>query len=107
MESDESGEQEKKQDEAPLEEQAGTQTCRFCAGEMKVTGRTERPRVSELLEMPLVRFREARAGLAVTLGARLPQIEAERSGGESAPVMGKPYQQIRAQLQSMVHSSYL
>ncbi len=103
----ESGEQDEEQDEVLLDEQERTQTCRFCAGDMHVTRRTERPRVSELLEMPLSRFRQAQAGFTVTLGARLPLIEAERSGDESAPVMGKRAQQIRSQLISMMNSSYL
>jgi hypothetical protein len=37
----------------------------------------------------------------------LPQIEAERSGDESAPVMGERAQQIRKQLSALMNSSYL
>ena len=84
-----------------------TQTCRFCSGDMHLTGRTVRPRVSELLAMPLSRFRQAQAGFTVTLGDRLPQIEAERCGDESAPVMGERAQQIRRQLSALMNSSYL
>jgi len=84
-----------------------TQTCRVCSGDMHLTGSTERPRVSELLQMPLSCFRQAQAGFTVTLGDRLPQIEAERSGDESAPAMGKRAQQIRSQLVTMMSSSYL
>ncbi len=92
---------------AAREEAVSTQTCRFCAGDMHVTRRTERPCVSELLAMPLSRFRQAQAGFTVTLGDRLPQIEAQRCGDESAPVMGERAQQIRKQLISMMNSSYL
>jgi hypothetical protein len=74
---------------------------------MHMTGSTERPRVSELMELPLARFRQAQAGIRVTLGARLPHIEAQRSGDETAPTMGKRYQQIRNQLGAMINSSYL
>jgi hypothetical protein len=56
--------------------------------------------------MPLSRFRAAQVGYTVTLGARLPQIEAQRSGDESAPTIGKRYQQIRQQLESMIHCGY-
>ena len=93
--------------EAAREEEVRTQTCRFCSGDMHLTGRTVRPRVSEILAMPLSRFRQAQAGFTVTLGDRLPQIEAERSGDESAPVMGERAQQIRSQLITMMNSSYL
>ena len=64
--------------EAARAEEVSTQTCRFCAGDMHLTGSTVRPRVSELLAMPLSRFRQAQAGFTVTLGDRLPQIEAQR-----------------------------
>ena len=77
------------------------------AGDMHLTGRTDRPRLSELLAMPLSRFRQAQAGFTVTLGDRLPQIEAERSGDESAPVMGERAKQIRKQLSALMNSSYL
>ncbi len=107
LESAESGEQNEEPDEAAREEEERTQTCRFCAGDMHLTGRTDRPRVSELLEMPLSRFRQAQAGFTVTLGDRLPQIEAERSGDESAPAMGERAKQIRKQLSALMNSSYL
>ncbi len=93
--------------EAAREEEVCTQTCRFCSGDMHLTGRTVRPRVSELLAMPLSRFRQAQAGFTVTLGDRLPQIEAQRCGDESAPVMGERAQQIRKQLSALMNSSYL
>ena len=93
--------------EAAREEEVSTQTCRFCAGDMHLTGSTVRPRVSELLAMPLSRFRQAQAGFTVTLGDRLPQIEAKRCGDESAPVMGERAQQIRKQLSALMNSSYL
>jgi hypothetical protein len=99
--------QDETDDEAAREEEGRTQTCRFCAGDMHLTGRTERPRVSELLQMPLSRFRQAQAGFTVTLGDRLPQIEAERSGDERAPTMGVRAQQIRKQLSALMNSSYL
>lgn len=93
--------------EAAREEEVSTQTCRFCAGDMHLTGSTDRPRVSEILAMPLSRFRQAQAGFTVTLGDRLPRIEAERSGDESAPVMGERAKQIRSQLIALMNSSYL
>ena len=93
--------------EAARAEEVRTQTCRFCSGDMHLTGRTVRPRVSEILAMPLSRFRQAQAGFTVTLGDRLPQIEAERCGDESAPVMGVRAQQIRRQLSALMNSSYL
>ena len=80
-------EEEEKSDEADgeFEEPERTQTCRFCTGSMHLTGSTFRPRVSDILDMPLARFRQAQAGAIVTLGAKLPQILAERSGDESLP----------------------
>jgi hypothetical protein len=74
---------------------------------MRVTGRTVRPRLYELMEMPLESFRQARAGFTVILGDKLPEIEAERSGDESAPVMGKWAQEIRRQLIALTASGYL
>ncbi len=93
--------------DAPLDEQEHTQTCRFCTGQMKHTDSTRRPRVSEVMAMPLVRFRRAQAGARVTLGARLPQIEAQRSGDESAPAMRARYQEIRKQLLALTVTGHL
>jgi len=73
----------------------------------KVAGRTDRPRVYELMEMPLERFREAQAGLTITLGDTPPRIEAEKSGDESAPAMGKRAQQTRRQRGASMNSTYL
>ena len=50
--------------EAARAEEVRTQTCRFCSGDMHLTGRTDRPRVSELLQMPLDRFREAQGAMS-------------------------------------------
>ena len=63
-------------DAAPLEEEVRTQTCRFCDGSMRLTGRTDRPRRYELMEMPLERFREAQAGLTITRGTKRPRVQA-------------------------------
>ncbi len=79
----------------------------WITGSMHPTGSTCRPRGYELLEMPLSRFRQAQAGFTVTLGDRLPQIEAERSGDESAPAIGERAKQIRKQLSALMNSSYL
>jgi len=77
-ESVESGEQVEEKQEASLDEQQRTQTCRFCNSDMHMTGSTNRPRVSELMETPLSRFCRAQAGMPVTLSAKLPQILARR-----------------------------
>ena len=106
METEEADERTEEADLA-LDEPERTQACRFCAGDTHLTGSTVRPRVSEILAMPLSRFRQAQTGFTVTLGDRLPQIEAERSGDDSAPVMGERAQQIRSQLIAMMNSSYL
>lgn len=90
---------------AAREEEVRTQTCRFCSGDMHLTGRTVRPRVSEILAMPLSRFRQAQAGFTVTLGDRLSQIEAQRCDDESAPAMGERAKQIRKQLSALMNSS--
>jgi hypothetical protein len=102
----ESGEPNEEPEEAP-DEQERTQTCRFCRGDMQMTGSTDRPRVSELMEMPLARFRRAQAGMRVTLGARLPQIEAQRRGDPSAPLMGRRAAEIRRQLITLATSGSL
>ena len=104
----ESGEQVEDQQETPLDDdEPRTQTCRFCSGDMYPTRGTTRPRVFEIMEMPLSRFRQAQAAFKVTLGARLLQIEAQRGGDPSAPVITERYRQIRSQLVSMISSSYL
>ena len=100
-------EQEPEQDETLLEEEERTQTCRFCHGEMTVTESSQRPRVSELLVMPVASFRQAQVGARITLGDRFPQIEAERSGDESAPVIGKRTQEIKRQLIALMSSGSL
>ena len=92
---------------APLEEPERTQTCRFCTGSMHVTGRTLRPRVSDLLDMPLTCFRQAQAGAIVTLGAKLPQILAERSSDESLPPIRERAAEIMRQLSPLPTSGYL
>jgi len=53
-------------------------------GAWKVAGRTDRPRVYELMEMPRERLREAQAGFTITLCDRLPRIEAERRGDDQS-----------------------
>jgi len=102
-------EEEEKSDEADgeLEEEERTQTCRFCTGTMHLTGRTFRPRVSDILVMPLSRFRRAQAGAIVTLGAKLPQILAERSGDESLPQIRERAAEIMRQLSALPTSGYL
>jgi hypothetical protein len=54
--------------DAPPADDARARPCRCCPGQMIVTDRTDRPRVSELLRMPWQRFAQARAGPRVTLG---------------------------------------
>jgi hypothetical protein len=92
---------------APLEQEVRTRTCRFCDGSIRLTGRTDRPRVYELMEMPLASLRDAQAGLRVTLGDKLPPLKAERSGDPSAPGMSQRAQEIRRQLAALTTSSYL
>ena len=74
---------------------------------MHVTGRTPRPRVSDILDMPLDCFRRAQAGAIVRLGAKLPQILAERSGDDSLPPIRKWAAEIMRQLNAMPTSGYL
>ncbi|MFV1968752.1 MAG: transposase [Pirellulaceae bacterium] len=65
--------------------------CRYCQGALYLTGTTYRPKVSEILAMPLQWFLEARAGPIVTLGekvkdrAKLPQGKNAETGREQAP----------------------
>ncbi len=102
-------EKEEEGDEADvaLEEPERTQTCRFCTGSMHLTGRTVRPRVWEVMEMPLSRFRHAQAGAIVTLGDKLPRILAARSGDESLPPIRERAAEIMRQLSALPTSGYL
>ena len=93
--------------ELAMEEQERTQTCRFCTGRMQQTGSTRRPRVSQVMEMPIACLRQAQAGVRVTLGPRLPQILAERSGNEPVPFSPDRAEEIRRQLNSLLASGYL
>ena len=93
--------------ELALEEQERTQTCRFCTGRMQQTGSTLRPRVSEVMNLPLSCLRQAQAGVRVTLGQQLPQILAERSGHEPLPFSPDRAEDIRRQLNSLLTSGYL
>jgi len=104
---EEAEEQEEEQDESLLEQELRKRTCRFCHGEMIVTESSQRPRVSELLAMPVVRFRQAQVGARITLGDRLAEIEAQRPGDASAPVIGKWTQEIKRQLIALMTSGSL
>ncbi len=74
---------------------------------MQLTGSTLRPRVSEVMEMPLASFRQAQAGAMITLGEKLPQIEAERSGNESPPSIRRRAEEIKRQYDALLTSGYL
>jgi hypothetical protein len=97
--------QEQEQEDAGEGER--TCTCRFCGGEMRVTGSTDRPRLSELMEMPLARFRHAQVGMRVTLGDKLPEIEEQRKEDPSAPVIDRRTVEIRRQLIALATSGSL
>ena len=90
-----------------VEESERTQTCRFCTGTMHLTGRTFRPRVSDILVMPLSRFRRAQAGAIVTLGRRLPRVLAARRGDKSLPPIRKRVAEILRQLNALPTSGHL
>jgi hypothetical protein len=64
----------------PLEEEKATKPCRFCDGAMHEITSSLRPTVPELLRVPLAAFHHAQAGARVTLGRRLPEIQAQRPG---------------------------
>ena len=55
----------------PKIEDEPSRPCRCCAATMRLTGVTYRPKVSEILDMPLAAIRAARPGAIVTLGARV------------------------------------
>jgi hypothetical protein len=48
-----------------------SRACRYCSGTMRLTRATDRPKVSEILEMPREWFRDARAGAIITLGEKV------------------------------------
>ncbi|MHB9081265.1 MAG: transposase [Pirellulaceae bacterium] len=100
-------EKEAEGDEAPPDEEARTQTCQFCRGHMHLTGSTIRPRVCDVMDMPLSRFRQAQAGVRVTLGQQLPQLQATPTGNPSLPATPDRAEEIRMQLSSLLTSSYL
>ena len=61
----------------------------------------------EVMEMPLAGFRHAQAGAIVTLGQKLPQIQAERSGDEPLPSTQDRAEEIRRHLSALMTSGYL
>ena len=89
------------------DEEARTQTCRFCRGQMTLSETTVRPRVPEVMDMPLRRFRRAQVGVRITLGDKLPQIEAECRGDASTPDLGERFQEIKRQLIALMSSGSL
>ena len=50
--------------------------CRYCAGTMYLSERTDRPRVIEIMWMPWGWFQQARPGPIVTLGEHVPDAQA-------------------------------
>ncbi len=65
----------------PLEEEEATKPCRFCDGVMhQLASTARRPIIPELMAKPLAAFHHAQAGVRVTLGQRLPEIQAQRPG---------------------------
>ncbi len=63
----------------PLEEEEATKPCRFCDGVMhQLASTARRPIIPELMAKPLAAFHHAQAGVRVTLGQRLPEIQAQR-----------------------------
>ena len=95
------------ENDEPTEEEERTRRCWFCTGSMHATGSTLRPRVYELMEMPLERFRRAQAGVRVTLGDKLPQIPLENIDDDLPPAIRERAKEIRRQLTALLTSSYL
>ena len=91
----------------PQEEEEPTQACRFCDGTMHMTGSWRRPRVDEVMRMPLSRFRRAQAGARIKLGDKLPEIQAQRRGNESSPAPRDYAAEIARQLNALPTSGYL
>ena len=85
----EHGEQSEEPDEEPECDEAGegerTCACRFCSGEMRMTGSTERPRVSELMEMPLCSLSPRSGG-----HAGHTRCQAARDPGPTGPARTTP-----------------
>ena len=61
---------EEARDESPAEIEEPTKKCRSCGGKMFLSDRTPRPKVSEILRMPLHVFQQARTGIIITPGAK-------------------------------------
>ena len=73
--------------ELPLEEAESSRRCRYCAGTMYLTDRTERPRVIEMMWMPWGGS-QARPGPIVTLGANVPDAQAGSARSHSRKSQG-------------------
>ncbi len=91
-------------DESLVIPEAPSRPCRYCQGQgfgqgeakMYLTGATYRPKISEILRMPLEWFREAKAGAIVTLGenvkdvAKLTEKETRRTAESQASARPPP-----------------
>ena len=61
---------ESEEDQKQESDEQPSRACRYCQGTLHLTNTTYRPKVSEILVMPLQWFLEARAGAIVTLSEK-------------------------------------
>jgi hypothetical protein len=64
----------------PLEEEEPTRCCRFCDGRMYEINSSRRPTVPEIMTLPHAAFQHAQAGIRVSLGQQLSEIQVQRPG---------------------------
>ena len=101
-------EKEAEGDGPPCEEHEHTQACRFCSGQMHLTGRTFRPTVPELMQMPLAWFRRAQAGARIVLGEKLSRIEVQPSDNESLTAARQARaEEIKRQYDALLTAGFL
>jgi len=85
----------------PLEEEELTRCCRFCDGRMHEINSSRRPTVPEIMTIPLATFHHAQAGIRVSLGQRLPEMQAQRPGDPATRALATEIQRQISNLETL------
>ena len=85
----------------PLEEEELTRCCRFCDGRMHEINSSSRPTVPEIMTIPLDTFHHAQAGIRVSLGPQLPDLQAQRPGDPAKRALATEIQRQISDLETL------
>jgi hypothetical protein len=96
-----------KEEAVPLtEDELPSRPCRYCEGKMQLTDSSYRPRVNEIMGMPLSWFSQLQAGPIVTLGEGVPE-KAKKRGKDARAARKKEKTEASCELNSRPTSAYL